>query len=345
MELNSSPALEINRYARLQRLKNIGEAGLRKLQSARIALVGCGALGSVYAINLTRMGIGYLRLIDRDIVEPHNLGTQFLYDESDAEQTAPKVLAAKRHLEALNSACRIDAVATSISARSAPQYLRGVDLIVDATDNFDTRYIINDLAVREQLPWLYTGVVGYLGVTMLIKPEATACLRCLLAEPPSSGELPTCETEGVWPPAAQAITAVGLQELSNFLISATVSGVLHSLDFQTGRWTQVQVKRQDHCPTCIQKDYRFLEGHNGYSATSLCGREMVHILPDREREVDLAEIAQRLSDSLKVMQTEDLLRVTIPEGEIYLFADGRALIKGVNNVERARSLYDRYIGS
>ncbi|MBU0519473.1 ThiF family adenylyltransferase [bacterium] len=337
--------MEINRYARLQQLTDIGEAGLRKLHNARIALVGCGTLGSLYAINLTRMGIGYLRLIDRDIVEPHNLGTQFLYNEFDAAKTRPKALAAKQHLEPMNADCHIEAVATSISAKTAPKYLYDVDLIVDATDNFDTRFIINDLAVRENLPWLYTGVVGYFGVTTLIKPQETACLHCLISDPPSSGELPTCETEGVWPPAAQTITAFGLKELTNFLVSATVSGVLHTIDFQADRWTHVQGKRQQNCPTCVQRDFKFIDGKNGYSATSLCGREMVHILPDQEKAVDLPEIAKRLSHSFKVMQTEDLLRVKIPEGEIYLFADGRALIKGVNDVERARSLYDRYIGS
>jgi len=291
------------------------------------------------------MGIGFLRVIDRDIVEKHNLVTQFLFDELDAAQTRPKALAAKRHLELMNSECEIEAIATSISSKNVANYVGDVDLIVDATDNFDTRFIVNDFTVKGNIPWLYTGVVGYNGITLLINPQETACLSCLMDVPPVSGELPTCETEGVWTPVAQTIVALGLNELTAYLVHRKSTGMLHTIDFLENRQTSVLTKRKNNCSTCGKLNFQFLEGNSGYSATSLCGREIVHILPEQNKIVDMAKIAQRLSESFKVIKTEELLRIKIPEGELYLFADGRALVKGVSEPDRARALYDRYIGS
>lgn len=334
-----------DRYARLIRLSGVGKEGLEKLSQAKIALVGCGTLGGAYALNLVRMGVGLLRLIDRDIVEEHSLSAQILFDEEDVRQVLPKAVAAQRHLAGVNSNVKIEAHASELTHRTAHQLLGGVDLILDATDNFETRFLINDAALKLGIPWIYTGTVGFTGLSMAIVPEKTACMRCLMDSPPEAGILPTCETAGVWGPAAQAIVAAALSEALRVLLGRRPEWNLGEMDFESGRWRKIKVARRSDCPACVKKDFAYLEGRIGSKATRLCGRDMVHLSPERETNVDLSALAERLSRSFKVKLSDYLLQLTVPEAEISIFPDGRSFVKGVSDPARARAIFNRYIST
>jgi len=343
--LNSKARHSSERYARLQRLPGIGPEGLEKISRAEVALVGCGTLGGAYALNLVRMGIGSLCLIDRDIVEEHNLSAQILFDQEDVRRVLPKAIAAQQHLTGVNTDCQIQAYPSELVPRTALDLLGGVDLILDATDNFETRFLINDAAIKFGIPWIYTGTVGFTGLTMAILPGQTACLRCLMNNPPDAGSLPTCETAGVWGPAAQAIVAVSLTQALRLLIGEQPENCLAELDFESGRWRKVKVARRPDCPACGQRDFAFLEGRIGSRASRLCGRDMVHLSPERELSLNLSALAQRLGGTFDVQLSEYLLQLRVPEAEITLFPDGRAFVKGVSDPGRARSIFNRYIST
>lgn len=331
------------RYARLQRLPGLEPAELDRLSRSRVALVGCGTLGGIYAQNLARLGIASLRLIDRDVVEEHNLASQLLFDEEDAAQAWPKAQAAQKHLEKVNSSLRLEPCCADLSAATAADLLGGVDLIIDATDNFEARYLINDLAVKLGIPWIYTAVVGFAGLTMTVLPGRSACLRCLLDEAPPAGSLPTCETAGVWPPAAQSVAAVGLTNALRLLTGQEVSRALVELDLQAGSRREISIPRRADCPACARGQFDWLEGRAGSQAVRLCGRDMVHLSPQAPLQLDLPVLARSLEGVLQVRLTEYLLHLKSPEAEVYLFPDGRALVKGVTDPARARALYNRFV--
>jgi adenylyltransferase/sulfurtransferase len=333
------------RYTRLMSLPDIGDAGLNKLRRTRIALVGCGTLGGYYAMALARLNLDLLRLIDRDIVEEHNLATQLLFEEEDVGNLLPKALVAEKRLAAVNSGLQIEAHSADLTSRSAEKLLGSVDLIIDATDNFETRFLINDFAVKSNISWIYTGVVGYTGSVMAVRPNRSACLRCTIENPPDAADLPTCETAGVWLGAAQAITAVGLTMALKLLLGKDPDTCLNEIDFVSDRWTRIEVQKRPGCPTCDQSNFEYLEGRIASQAARLCGRETVYILPDRAMSLDLQALARRLSDAADVAVSEELLRVNVPEAEIYLFPDGRAFLKGITDPARARAIYNRYISS
>ncbi len=332
-----------DRWARLRRLDGVGDDGIEKIRAAGAALVGCGTTGSVYALNLARLGIGYLRLIDRDIVEPQNLATQMLYDEEDVRRPVPKVVAAAARLAKIASDCRVEPHPSDLNPRNAEELLTGVDVIIDGTDNFETRFLINDVSLKSGIPWIYTGVVGFTGLTMTIVPGKTACLRCLMNEPPGNGALPTCETAGVWLPAAQAIAAEGLTQLLHLLSGRPVDPTLTEIDLSRGARREIRPDKKPDCPACSEGKFDFLSGIHSRQAVKLCGRDIVHLQPSRKMETNLAEIAATLGVSLPVTYTEHILKVTVPEAEIYLFSDGRALIKGITDAGRAKAIYHRYI--
>jgi molybdopterin-synthase adenylyltransferase len=335
--------LRPNRFTRLQRLPGMTEEKFADLRKARVALVGCGTLGGIYAQNLVRMGIAYLRLIDRDIVEEHNLATQLLFDEEDAAAALPKTEAARRHLEKVNSEVQLEAVSADLASSTAEALLGGVDLILDATDNFETRYLINDVAVKLGIPWIYTATVGYTGLSLAVSPGRSACLRCFMEAPPPPGSLPTCETSGVWPAAAQSIAAVGLTSALRLLTGEASGGELTELGLQSGLRRTVRVVRRDDCPTCGKREFPWLEGRAGSQSTRLCGRDMVHLAPLTPGQWDLPALAKRLQDTFQVQLTEYLLHLKSAEVEIYLFPDGRALVKGVTDPARARVIFNRFI--
>jgi molybdopterin/thiamine biosynthesis adenylyltransferase len=334
-----------NLHARIIRLPGVGLNGFEKLRKSSVALVGCGTLGSVYADNLVRMGVGHLILIDRDIVEEHNLSTQFLYDEGDLQSTLPKAIAAKKRLEKISSKCEIEAHPCELRPENAVDLLGGVNVIIDATDNFETRFLINDASVKLGIPWIYTGVIGFTGICMAVIPGQTACLRCLMETPPPIGTLPTCETAGVWPAAAQAITSIGLTEALRLLTNEETKFGLSEIDLQSGHWKRLYPERKHDCSTCCGKELTYLEGRTVSEAAKLCGREMVHIQPERKSFLNLTKIARSLPTEFEVKVTDDLLHLTVEEAEIYLFRDGRALVKGVSDTGLARAIFHRYIST
>ncbi|MFH1862736.1 MAG: ThiF family adenylyltransferase [bacterium] len=337
--------INLNRYTRIARLSEIGAAGLEKLSQAKVALVGCGTLGGAYALHLVRLGVAALRLIDRDIVEVHNLPTQFLFDEADCKQVLPKAIAAQQHLQVINSRCLVEALPVELRFDNAEQLLSGVDVILDGTDNFETRFLINEVAVKNGIPWVYTGVVGFTGLVMAIVPQQTACLNCLLDEPPAAGALPTCETMGVWAPAAHSVAALGLTKALRILLGQPLEASLTELDLDAERWRKVIVKRKPECRTCGKADFIYLNGKRGFKAMKLCGRDMVHLSPEKEMNLNLPQLAKRFESNFSIQLSEYLLHLKVPEAEISIFPDGRALIKGISDPVLARSIFNRYIST
>ena len=333
-----------DRYSRQVRFPPLGEEGQGRLVQSRAAIVGCGALGTFQASALARAGVGFIRIIDRDYVEWNNLQRQWLFDEADAEAALPKAVAAARKLASINSSVTVEAHIADLVSTNAEELLSGVDLILDGTDNFETRYLINDFAVRQRTPWIYGGAIGSYGIVMPVLPGKTACLKCLYPEPPS-GAQPTCETAGVLnaAPAAVAAFQVGLalRVLSGH--AGEISPRITTLDVWTGAIHQAaQPGPQPDCPACGRRTFPHLEGRRRIPI-SLCGRNAVQI-HERDKPIDLTALKSQLEPLGRVMANEFALRFFVSPYELTVFADGRAIIKGTDDVAVARSLYARYVG-
>jgi adenylyltransferase/sulfurtransferase len=333
------------RYLRQSRFAPLGPEGQRRIRSARVAIVGMGALGSLQAELLARAGVGALRLIDRDFVELSNLQRQFLFEETDAEEALPKAVAAARRLARINSAIQIEPIVADLAPRNAEELLERVDLILDGTDNFETRYLINDFAAREGAPWVYGAAVASYGLKLAIVPGLTACLRCIYPEPPS-GAQPTCETEGVLGPVTAAIASLQAGDALKILARGreSVTARLTRIDVWTGEIRQTAAAARDpDCPCCARREFPHLEGLLR-APVSLCGRNAVQI-HERARPLDLRELAGRLSALAPVRMNEFALRAMVDPYELTVFPDGRAIIRGTTDVGVARSVYARYVGS
>ena len=334
-----------DRYSRQTRFLPFGEEGQRCLETASAVIVGCGALGTAQAALLARAGVGRLRLIDRDYVEESNLQRQVLYTEADAAAALPKAEAARRHLLAANSVISIEAAIADLNPRDAEDLLEGADVILDATDNFETRYLINDYAVREGVPWIYGAAVGSYGIAMPVLPGETACFRCVYPEPPS-GAQPTCETAGVLGPITSLIGAVQAMEALKILGGrrASVRRKILRADLWNGPIREIDMPLRDpECPTCGAGEFPWLDGM--YRApVSLCGRNAVQI-HERRRPLDLVGLAARLGGLGEIRANEFALRLLDGEFEVTFFADGRAIIKGTTDIGVARSVYSRYVGN
>ena len=333
-----------SRYQRQSRFAPLGEEGQRRLDAARIAVVGLGALGSVQAELLARAGVGRLRLIDRDFVELSNLQRQTLYDEADAEEGLPKAVAAARRLARVNSAIVAEPLVADLTPGQAEELLEGVDLILDGTDNFETRYLINDFSVLHAIPWIYGAAVGSYGVKLAIVPGRSACFRCVYPESPQ-GAQPTCETEGVLGAVTAAVAALQAGDALKILARGpeSVASRLTTVDVWTGEIRQsAEPARDPDCPCCALREFSHLEGKHR-APISLCGRNAVQI-HERSRPVDLAELAQRLGALAPVRVNEFALRATLDPYELTVFPDGRAIIKGTTDTGVARSVYARYVG-
>ena len=347
----------MNRYHRQILLPQIGEAGQARLAASRVLLVGCGALGSVLADQLVRAGVGIIRLVDRDVVEWTNLQRQVLYDEEDARQGTPKAVAASRRLAHINSSVQNEPTVTNVHPGNVEELAglaaggRPVDLILDGTDNVATRYLLNDVAAKHGIPWVYGACVGTEGRVMAIRPPQTACLRCVFPEPPGPGELPTCDTAGVLAPAAAVVASLQAVAALKLLTGQEVAEELVRLDVWTGRFrsSSLEGMKRPDCLTCGLRQFSFLQNEATGRTVSLCGRDAVQIRPSKSSAgLDLSLLSLRLKPSGAVEQTPHLLRCRLsdpPHVRLTVFADGRAIIHGVTDPERAKSIYARWIGS
>lgn len=333
------------RYSRQVLFRGIGVEGQRKLSAARIAIVGCGATGSTLASLVARAGVGTIRIIDRDYVEPSNLQRQSLFDEADAAESLPKAIAAARKIAAFNSQIIVEPHVADLIPANIAALLGEAHLILDGTDNFETRYLINDFAVKHSLRWIYTAAVGSYGVTLNVLPGQTACLACIFSSPPE-GTFETCETAGILNSAVGLAASIAATEAIKMLVGADqwVRRTLLSFDVWRNERAEVAAdKPRAGCRTCGDHEFPHLAGE-GRPHITLCGRNSVQI-HERHRPVDLAQMSELLKPHGAVRHNDFVLKFWIEPYEMTLFPDGRAIIKGTTDKTVARSLYARYVGS
>ncbi|MGA3213466.1 MAG: ThiF family adenylyltransferase [Terriglobales bacterium] len=333
------------RYSRQVLFSGIGPEGQQRLREGRIAIVGCGATGSAIASLLARAGVGSIRIIDRDYIEPSNLQRQNLFDESDAAQSLPKAIAAANKLSSFNSDIEVEPQVADLTPANIGDLLAGRDLVLDGTDNFETRYLINDYAVKNGTPWIYSAAVGSYGITMNILPGETACLACIFPESPR-GTLETCETAGILNSAVNAVASVAATEALKLLVNARAQlrHTLFSHDVWSNNRAEVDSSRpRPECRCCGQRKFPHLAGE-GRPHLTLCGRNSVQI-HENARAIDFTELQRRLEPHGTVRSNQFLLKFWRDPYEITLFPDGRAIIKGTADTGVARSLYARFIGS
>ncbi len=333
------------RYSRQVLFRGIGAEGQGKLTASRIAIVGCGATGSVLASLLARAGVGTIRVIDRDYVEASNLQRQSLFDEADATESLPKAIAAARKIAAFNSEIVIEPHVADLTPSNIGPLLEDAQLILDGTDNFETRYLINDFAVKNSIPWIYTAAVGSYGVTLNVLPGKTACLTCIFADPPQ-GTFETCETAGILNSAVNLAASISATEAVKLLVGANDRLRRTLLSFDVWRNERAEVaadKPRAGCRTCGEHDFPHLAGE-GRPHITLCGRNSVQI-HERRRPVDLAQLSEQLQPLGTVRHNDFVLKFWHEPYEMTLFPDGRAIIKGTTDKTIARSLYARYVGS
>ena len=333
------------KYSRQILFPPIGEAGQARLARSRVVIIGAGALGTFQASHLARAGVGTLRMVDRDFVEESNLQRQVLFDESDAAQNLPKAVAAERKLRAINSDIRVEGVVADFEPRNAEDLVRGFEVILDGTDNFEARYLLNDVAVKLGIPWVYGAAVGSYAATMTIRPTHTACLACVFPAPPEGlGE--TCDTVGVIAPAVAWAAAIQVTETLKLLLGRLreLHGKLMSADMWENRFQEVRTPPDAQCRVCGAREFRYLDGESSV-AGMLCGRNAVQIRQMEARALNLAELKKRLAPLGVVSGNEFLVRFELAPFELTIFPDGRAIVKGTDDPAVARGLYAKYVGS
>ena len=340
-------ASDEERYSRQILFRGIGTEGQKRLAAARVAIVGCGATGSALAGLLARAGIGTLRIIDRDYVEPSNLQRQSLFDEQDATESLPKAIAAARKIAAFNSQIVVEPKVEDLVPSNVATLLEEMHLILDGTDNFETRYLINDYAVERSLPWIYSAAVGSYAVTLNVLPGQTACLACIFPDSPR-GMVETCETSGILNSAVNLVASIAATEALKFLVggeqAAKLRKTLLSFDLWTNEHAEISAaKPRPGCRACDERDFVHLAGE-GRPHITLCGRNSVQI-HERQRPIDFAEMDRRLQPHGMVRHNDFVLKFWHDPYEMTLFPDGRAIIKGTTDTAVARSLYARYVGS
>jgi len=333
-----------DRYSRQIRFAPIGEEGQRRIRESSICIVGCGALGSFAAEALARAGVARLRLVDRDYVDYTNLQRQWLYDESDARDEVPKAIAAARRLQNINSDVRLDPLVTDLTPSNAEEIILGHHLVIDGTDNFETRYLINDVSVKHGIDWIYGAAIGSYGIVVPVFPSSGPCLACIYPEPPS-GPQPTCDINGVLASTTAVVAslqvAAGLRRLVGW---PDFKCHIQTIDVWEALNRTVEAGNRDpECPVCSRREFRYLDGQKRVPV-SLCGRNAVQ-LHDRARPLDLPELATRLRSVGTVRVNEFALRLSVPKYDVTVFPDGRAIVKGTTDIGIARSLYSRLIGN
>ena len=335
------------RYSRQILFEGIGKEGQERLLKSSVLIVGCGALGTAHAEALARAGCGYLRLVDRDFIEPSNLQRQTMFTERDARERLPKAVACARHISEINSGIEVEAEVTDVNQTNVERLIRDCDLVLDGTDNFSTRYLVNDACVKHNTSWVYGAAVASVGVTMTIRPRVTPCLRCVFEEPPQAGSAQTCDTAGVIMPIINLVSAVQVSEAMKLLVGQTESlhNSLMQFDVWRNDWRSIAMGNPNaDCPACGRGIYEALDAESSEFAAVLCGRNAVQISPPQPTAIDFARLAERLSASGEVNFNPYTLRFRVEDYELTIFKDARSIIRGTDDVNRARSLYARYIG-
>ena len=346
--MSSEPQPTTDRYSRQILFSGIGTEGQSRLAQSRILIIGCGALGTAQAESLARAGVGTLRIVDRDFIEFSNLQRQTMFTESDAAERLPKVVAAANHLREINSDIVLEPEIADVNYSNIERLIEDCDLVIDGTDNFATRYLINDACVKHGLNWIYGAAVGSYGVTMTIRPEQTPCLRCIFPEAPPAASAPTCDTAGVIMPIINIIAAMQVTEALKML-TGQIDTLHHSLmQFDVWRNESRRISVGEpaaKCMTCGAHKFESLENGSDEFAAVLCGRHAVQISPSHPVRVDLSELSKRLSTAGDVKANDYLLRFRTGDFEMTVFQDARSIIRGTDDVATARSLYAKYVGN
>lgn len=336
------------RYSRQILFPEIGKTGQQKLLDARVLLVGCGALGAAHAEMLARAGVGALGIVDRDFVEFTNLQRQTLFKESDAFERLPKAIAARNRIAEINSETDVEAIIADVNYSNVESLIAGCDLVLDGTDNFQVRYLLNDACVKHEKTWIYGAAVSSYGTTMTIIPGETPCLRCIFEEMPDAGASPTCDTAGVIMPIIATVSATQVAEALKILVGDLKS--LHGSLMQFDVWANDRQRitlGEPHpdCKTCGKRIFEFLDAESQEFSAVLCGRDAVQIAPPRPVELDLEGLAEKLKNVGEIKHNQYLVRFSSGENVVTVFGDGRAIISGTDDVSAARSIYAKYIGT
>jgi molybdopterin/thiamine biosynthesis adenylyltransferase len=338
------------RYSRQVLFEGIGKDGQELLAKSRVVIVGCGALGAVQAETLARAGVGTLTLVDRDFVEESNLQRQIMFEEKDATERLPKAIAAAARIGRVNSDIGVEPLVTDVNFENIEEIIGGADLVMDGTDNFETRFLINDACVKSGVPWVYGAAVGSYGLTMTVVPGSSPCLRCVLEAMPEPGSGPTCDTAGVIMPIVTTIASIQCAEAlklltghTNELHKSLITIDLWKLQFKTTDLSDVT--NDNECPACDRREFDFLHGSGRQVTTTLCGRNAVQIARSGHRSIDLRTIAERLKSAGDVAFNDFLLRFRVEGYDITVFRDARSIIRGTADPAIARGLYARYIGA
>jgi molybdopterin/thiamine biosynthesis adenylyltransferase len=335
------------RYSRQMLFREIGRQGQAKLLASRVLIVGCGALGASHAEMLARAGVGHLRIVDRDFVEFTNLQRQTLFKESDATERLPKAVAAKARLGEINSGIDVEAIVADVNNSNVERLIADCDVVLDGTDNFQVRYLLNDACVKHNTTWIYGAAVSSYGTTMTINPGESPCLRCIFDEMPDAGSSPTCDTAGVIMPIIATVSATQVTEALKLLVGDTESmhGSLMQFDVWANDRQRIKLNEPNpECKCCGLREFEFLDADAREFAAVLCGRDAVQIAPANGTTIDLGQLASNLSALADVKQNEYLLRFNVEDREITIFNDGRVIVKGTDDIAAARSLYARYVG-
>jgi adenylyltransferase/sulfurtransferase len=337
-----------DRYSRQARFWAVGAAGQARLGAARVAVIGCGALGSAAVDLLARAGVGEIVVVDRDFVELSNLQRQVLFDEADAAAQIPKAVAAANAVRRVNSQVKVRPLIADVTPANVEEIVAGAGVVIDGTDNFETRYLVNDACVKHGLPWVYGGAIGATGMVMPILPGETPCLRCVFPGGQAAGAVATCETAGVLGATVTLVAAVQWTEAVKILLGDRehLGRGLATFDLWSNHYLLATgFPRQPDCPCCVQRRFDYLEARATSQTTTLCGRNAVQVSPGQPLRLDLAEVGRRLGSAGQVTTTPYLVRLVLEANELTVFADGRAIVKGTSDLGVARSLYARYVGA
>ncbi|HXD30096.1 MAG TPA: ThiF family adenylyltransferase [Pyrinomonadaceae bacterium] len=337
-----------DRYSRQILFSGIGRTGQALINDARVVIIGCGALGTAQAEALARAGVGQLRIVDRDFVEASNLQRQTMFTEQDAAERLPKAIAAAKHIGELNSEISVEPEVLDVNHTNIERLINGCEVVLDGTDNFATRYLINDACVKHQVNWVYGAAVGSYGVSMTIRPNQTACLRCLFEEAPSAASAPTCDTAGVIMPIISVVAAVQVSETLKLLTKQVdqLHNALMQFDVWNNEWRKIKAGGPvPDCATCGLRKFQTLEPDTSDLAAVLCGRNAVQISPTTPSRINFPQLAERLSPAGEVKFNDYLLRFQAGDYELTVFQDARSIIRGTNEITTARSLYAKYIGN